>query len=197
MNKLTIAVDCDDVLIPSTARIIDLYNAKYNASVDLKDAYNSDNISSWLSSDELEITDRIFEIQLSSDFKTQLPFEDAIEVCRRISTDHDMHLVTARAGNLLTLTLDMLNTYFPNVFKEIEHIGFQASKGEVCRNLRSDILIDDRYEHLMTAKACGISNLIWFGNYPWQGYDTDVDESVIRCSNWHEVEREVRRIASS
>ena len=135
MRQLVIAVDCDDVLVPSTQKIVALYNQQYGTSV---------------------------------------PFDDAIRCCRELARNHELHLVTARPGRIMHTTLAMLEKYFPGVFTEIEHVGLDGSKGEVCQRLKADVLIDDNYKHLVSARECGVDSLVWFGDYPWQ---TQVDAS--------------------
>ena len=125
MRQLVIAVDCDDVLVPSTQKIVALYNQQYDTNVQLDGAH--------------------------------VPI--------------------------------------PGVFTEIEHVGLDGSKGEVCQRLKADVLIDDNYKHLVSARECGVDSLVWFGDYPWQ---TQVDASggAMRCRSWYEVQDEIKRITN-
>ena len=93
-------------------------------------------------------------------------------------------------------TLAMLEKYFPGVFTEIEHVGLDGSKGEVCQRLKADVLIDDNYKHLVSARECGVDSLVWFGDYPWQT-EALSDMRAVRCRDWREVEAEIERIASN
>lgn len=194
MRRLKVAVDCDDVLLPSLISIIDIYNQRYDTNVQYEDAYIAAN--GWQALPET-IADRIYDIQLSEEYARIRPFDDAIDACKRLSEIHTLDLVTARPGKLMALTLDMLNNYFPGAFSEIEHIGLNGSKGDVCRRLRADVMIDDNIKHLETAFGCGVRNLIWFGDYPWQhdGVGANLG-GVVRCPGWSDVEQEIERIAS-
>lgn len=192
MKKLVIAVDCDDVLVPSTERVVGIYNARYGTSVKLAEAYLSAN-PDW-QVDREEALRRIYSIQLTPEYSQTAPFEDAINVCRRLADNHELHLVTARASEVMSVTMSMIDQYFPDVFAEIEHIGDNGNKGEICQKLSADVLIDDNLKHLETARACGVANLIWFGDYPWNKPD-EQPEGIVRCSDWAEVEKEIERIA--
>lgn len=194
MKRLVIAVDCDDVLLPSLESIVDIYNRRYGTNVAYKDAYTAESVQ-WQATPD-EIADRIFDIQLSSEYTQVKPFTEAIESCRRLAKKHSLNLVTSRPGKIMAVTLAMINQYFPDVFTEIEHVGLEGSKGDVCKLIRADLLIDDRYKHLKTAFDCGVDNLIWFGDYPWQYRDVEDKMGVIVCNNWQEVEAEIERIAS-
>ncbi len=192
MKRLVIAVDCDDVLVPSTKLIVDIYNQQYGTSVRLEGAQTSKN-PEWQASRE-EIAQRIYDIQLTDQYTQAKPFSDAVEACRRLATTHELHLVTARPDMVMPVTMAMLEKYFADIFTEIEHVGLDGSKGEVCQRLQADILIDDNYKHLEAARECGLECLLWFGDYPWQG--PVADELVMRCRTWQEVEQEIDRVAS-
>lgn len=192
MKRLVIAVDCDDVLLPSSERFVALYNQRYGTNVELDGAHNPSN-PAWQASDELRAR-RFDEITLSEEHFLIKPFDDAIDVCRRLSDSHDLHLVTARPNQTMLVTLAMLNEYFPGVFTEIEHVGLDGNKGEVCRRLAAHVLIDDNYRHLAAARLCGVANTIWFGCYPWQGEAAGTGD--VRCYNWKEIESEIHRIAA-
>ena len=148
MRQLVIAVDCDDVLVPSTQKIVALYNRQYGTNVQLDGAHVSKN-PDWQASRE-DIAERIYDIQLMNEYVEMLPFDDAIRCCRELMRNHELHLVTARPGRIMHTTLAMLEKYFPGV------------------------LIDDNYKHLVSARECGVDSLVWFGDYPWQ---TQVDAS--------------------
>ena len=193
MRQLVIAVDCDDVLVPSTQKIVALYNQQYGTNVQLDGAHVSKN-PDWQASRE-DIAERIYDIQLMNEYVEMLPFDDAIRCCRELMRNHELHLVTARPGRIMHTTLAMLEKYFPGVFTEIEHVGLDGSKGEVCQRLKADVLIDDNYKHLVSARECGVDSLVWFGDYPWQ---TQVDASggAMRCRSWYEVQDEIKRITN-
>lgn len=193
IERFVVAVDCDDVLLPSNELIISLYNQRHGTNVQLAGAHSAQN-PDWQASPE-EIAERIYDIQLSHEYLRAKPFEDAIEVCERLSSIHELHVVTARPSKIMHTTLAMLNDYFPDVFTEVEHVGLRGNKGEVCQRLQADVLIDDNYKHLEAAKLYGIKNLYWFGEYPWQDGDVASGE-VVRCKDWVVVEHEIGRIAS-
>lgn len=194
MQRLTIAVDCDDVLLPSVQSIIDIYNRKYGTAVAYKDAYSTD-VPQWQAAPE-QITERIFDIQLSSEYTSVKPFAEAVEVCSRLARWHSLYLVTARPDSIMTFTLAMIDQHFPDVFSEIEHIGLDGNKGDVCHLLQADVLIDDRHKHLRTAYDRGIENLLWFGDYPWQYRGAEDEMGLIVCPDWQEVEAQIERIAN-
>ncbi len=191
--QLVIAIDCDDVLVPSTERIINMYNQRYGTDVQPRDAHSSASLA-WQASRE-EIAERIYDIQLTEEYAKTAPFSQAIDVCQRLARSHELHLVTARPGRVMSVTIAMLERYFRGLFKEIEHVGLDGSKGEVCRRLQADVLIDDNYKHLQAAQACSVSYNIWFGDYPWQDRSAMAD-NMVQCKTWRGVEQEIDQIAA-
>lgn len=193
MERLVIAIDCDDVLLPSQEHILGQYNMRWSTNVLLEGAYDANN-DAW-KADAATIAERIYEIQQSKEYGEIVPFSDAIEVCHRLAAEHELHLVTARPNKIMPVTTTMLERYFDGIFTEVEHIGLGSSKGDVCYRLGASMLIDDNASHLKTASQSGVPHLLWFGDYPWQnGGAEGID--IKHCRDWYEVEAEIGRIAT-
>lgn len=195
MKRLVIAIDCDDVLVPSTEQIVAMYNHQFGTIVQLEGAHTSKN-PAW-QADRETIGERIYDIQLTEEYAQTPPFQDAVEACRRLSELHELHLVTARPEKIMSVTKRMLDLHFNGIFQEIEHVGLDGNKGEICKKLQADVLIDDNYKHLLMANECQIPSLIWFGDYAWQtATEQDPNVNVMRCKDWQGVEQEISRIAN-
>lgn len=195
MKTLKIAVDCDDVLVASTERIVTLYNQRFNTFIPLENSRDG-TYPAWKASPE-EIAERIYDIQASCDYGATKPFEDAVEVCKRLSdSGHELYIVTARAERLLPITTQMINNYFSDIFVDLVHLGIFGDKGEVCKRLAVDVLIDDSYTNISSALGAGIKHLLWFGDYPWSADIPDLPSGIKRCHDWGAVEEEVKRIAA-
>src|SRR5690606_14222170 len=134
------AIDCDDVLIDSTSWIIDEYNRRYEAKVELRDAFIHD--EQQFGAKRVQIFERFNELYSLEEFGELQPRADALEVIDRLGQGHDLHLVTARHMMLELVTLQMLNKYFPDRFVQINHVG-EGSKGQVCSAMKADVIIDD------------------------------------------------------
>ena len=192
MKKLTIAVDCDDVLIDSTAFVVAAYNARYATNVKLENAFVSAN-PEW-GVDRPEVFRRLHEIYGSDEFRRLEPRADARASIANLAQNHTLHLVTARDLVLELVTLQMLDIFFPKCFYDINHVG-EGSKGSICAALNADMLVDDNAKHLRDALDCGVEHAVWFGEYPWQTHDLSDSNLGNRYKGWHEVEREVNRVA--
>lgn len=190
-KKLVVAIDCDDVLLASTARIVEQYDTLYNTHVELEFAHTSAH-SGWCA-DKNTIRRRILDIQASAEYALTPPFEDAVVAVRRLTAVHELHLVTARPETVMSVTHAMIETYFGDCFTGVEHVGLDGSKGEVCRRIGADVLVDDNLKHLVDAASYGVIHGLWFGEYPWQ--QNDSSDIAIRCADWAAVEKEIAYIA--
>lgn len=190
---MTIAIDCDDVLIDSTAFVVATYNTRYATNVKLENAFVSSN-PEW-GVDRPEVFRRFHEIYSSEEFRCLEPRADARASIANLAQNHVLHLVTARDLVLELVTLQMLNTFFPDCFRDICHVG-EGSKGSICMALNADMLIDDNAKHLRDALDRGVEHTVWFGEYPWQTQDLSDSNLGNRYKDWREVEREVNRVAS-
>ena len=193
MKRLVIAVDCDDVLVSTSPYFVDTYNNTYGTSATLEYAHSPDP-SVWGASDEV-VLERWSGIKRTDGYKGLSPDPDEVKVLRNLAKIHELHLVTARKEEEREFTQTMLDKHLDGVFTSMEFVGWEGSKGDICRELRADVLIDDNFRHLVSARDCGVSGLLWFGDYPWQTEDLS-DMPIVRCRDWREVEAEIERIAS-
>lgn len=193
-RRLIIAIDCDDVLVPSTHAIVDEYNRRYGTQVSYERSHETGN-EEWGVSRE-EAKHRIHDIQLSEEYAAIEPFTDAVNAVSRLADLHELHLVTARDGKLLKVTVSMIDKFFPGSFTSLEHVGFDGTKGEICSSLMADVLIDDNLKQLQHARECGVGRLLWFGGYPWNN-SPDIPAGIVRCPDWAHVERYIEKITSS
>lgn len=193
-RKLVIAIDCDDVLFPGAESMVNIYNRLYGTRVSLSRAYESGN-EEWQASDEDKIS-RLSEIQLSDEYNQLAPIDGSVGAIHQLASQHELHLVTARPIQVSEATSRLTERFFPGYFSKIHHVG-TGSKGFICSALRADLLIDDNYKHLIDASSHGVSNLYWFGDYPWQIKKPDelgALDQIVKCRIWQDVVYEVERI---
>ena len=187
MKQLKIALDCDDVIVPTAPLILRNYNATYGTKIGLKDFYTNDR-TPW-GTDDATAVKRVEAYLMSDEYQQVEPFLEGIEVIRQLGGHHELHIVTGRPGILAKATEDMLEKYFPSIFHSIEFTHFfgpnPRSKATVCQDLGIDLLVDDHLHHAQVVAACGIDALL-FGNYPWNKTDS-LPPRIRRVNGWHDV----------
>lgn len=192
MKKLVIAIDCDDVLVNASEFLVQTYNARYGTSVQIERAHQSGN-DEW-GADRDEVFRRIHEIQLSDAYAQIAPSKMARRVIAELASHHELHVVSARHDDVLSVTNRMLEQYFIDCFQSVEHVGDDRSKGEVCEQLGAQVMIDDNSKHLIDAAGHGVAKRIWFGDYAWQK-DQEIDVTADRCLDWREAQAVIEEFA--
>ncbi len=123
MKKPSIAIDCDDVIIPTASFILNYYNSAFKTKLELKDMY-SDDLAVWDTPDHETAVQRVESYLNSEEYQHAEPFVEAIEVVRNLSRQYDLHIVTGRPDFLTSATKTMLARYFPDIFVSVEFTNF-------------------------------------------------------------------------
>ena len=188
MKYHVIAIDCDDVLVGTAPLVINNYNETYGTHLELQDMY-SNNSTQWNAYYATAIA-RVEAYLESDEYRTTVPFHDAIETVQTLAKHYELHMVTGRTQLLEAATTEMLQKYFPNLFKSLEftglHDGVRRSKSDVCRQLNVDLFIDDHLGHALPVAASGIDVLL-FGEYPWSQTTEPLPDNIRRVRDWNDV----------
>ncbi len=202
-RRLTLAIDCDDVLVPTAQAIIDDYNERFGTKLGLEHMYQPATLDTWGTDDDDVAIERVNEFLRSDAHAAIIPDPMAVEAVHTLAKLHELHLVTGRASFLEPVTAGMLNTYFPDCFQTVEHTNYivasgnqmvRRSKGEVCRSLGAHALIDDHLQHGHSVLEAQLERVIVFGDYPWNQQD-ELPTGMVRCVDWDAALREIERIA--
>lgn len=197
MKRLVIAIDCDDVLVQTTPFFVNTYNNMYGTNVALADARDG-NASSWGGLSDEIIMERWRGIMDTDGYKSLRPDPLEVVVLHELAKHHELHLVTARKENEREATRLMLDTALEGVFTSMEFVGWEGSKGDVCKRLGVDVLIDDSSGHLHDALAKGLpaGGAVLFGDYPWNSNDRMHDQ-LVHCLDWPGVKKAIDAIANT
>lgn len=204
--SLVIAVDCDDVLVETLPQVVKDYNAEHGTQLRLEHMYrNLEEVADAFGvGTEQEAIQRLHKMYRQEGYYEALrPIEGAVDAIQRLAQKHELHVVTGRQSFLEAATKHTLDTYFPGIFTSVEHTNYyndknettlvQRSKGEVCRVIRADILIDDHITHGEEVLAAGVKKVILFGEYPWNNGDS-LSSGMIRCRDWQVVLNQIEKI---
>lgn len=203
-ERLVWAIDCDDVLVPTAEHILDGYNRTYGTKVTLDDYYVI-NTDAWGVDTDEEAIRRVHRLLKSGVTRQAVPNQDTIEAVMRLASMDELHLVTGRSSFLEDETHALLDTYFSGAFSSVEHTNYidtsdsgapRRSKGEVCRAVNADILVDDHIVHGASVLESGLKEVIVWGDYPWNRAES-LEQGMVRCVTWCEVFRERERILAN
>lgn len=190
MNKPIVAVDCDDVLVPNFEVLIKWYNQEYGTGVTL--AHNNGMDPKPWGTDSIQVAikrvQRFFE---TDEFKSSVPFDEAVQALRQLSEHFTLILVTARDEIIEEVTREWLERHFQGIFSSAHFTmhynldGKKRSKAKVAVTEGAEYLIDDTPAMVNEAARAGVRGVL-FGDYPWNRADKLL-AGVTRCKDWAAV----------
>lgn len=118
------------------------------------------------------------------------PMPGAVEGIERIGKKNKILVVTSRPRLIADATYDWLNKYFPDKFEKVffsnqpSYGSFGSTKGEICKQVRADMFIDDQFHYCDECNDEGVESLLY--DNPWnQG--VDLPKHITRVKNWGEI----------
>jgi 5'(3')-deoxyribonucleotidase len=188
MKRESIAFDVDDVLASHVESFIVFSNKHYGTSLTMEDY--SDHWADFWDIDEDEIDKRALEFQTPKRIASFAVKNDAKSALMQLKTKYDLFIVTARREHIVDTSTDWISRHFPDVFKGTHFVPIwvpnnKITKGDICKKIGADYLVDDLPRHCNIAAEAGIK-VVLFGDYAWNR-DEKIINGVTRCKNWDEV----------
>ncbi|MEO8862959.1 MAG: hypothetical protein ABI354_01415 [Candidatus Saccharimonadales bacterium] len=190
-----IALDIDDVLANSTETIRLFVNKLRGTSLErhhysIKAPYRSYYETVW-SAHDIDgdgIIDEYYHKLIidQSHVETIMGASDAIGSL--INLGYRLVAVSSRSSDQQVATEKWIKGMFGDVFDTVICLDSwrnNITKGEICRSLGANYLIDDNVEHCKSALDYGVQPIL-FGEYGWQTGEL-VPEEVARCPDWESV----------
>lgn len=202
MKKLTIAVDFDDVLVPSAMFAFERYHRNYGFQIDPRSYYGKITKEAWGTDSLDEAVQRIGDALSDEDLLMIPPYKAAIGAVSRLSEQHKMYLVTGRSDRLMPTAINYVDKYFSGLFNGLINTNHYSidpdkhrSKGDICREIGADVLVDDYIGHIESVMEYGLKEAIVIAQ-PWnEGFVAK--QGIVRVVDWNEDEREINRIATA
>ena len=185
---MKIGVDVDDVLAVLSPALIDNHNKIHGTSYVMSDFLDFKLENTWgqpLKEAVKEIDGFLEKIKFDLE-----PINGSIEAINKLSVNNEIFIITSRAKEHHTFTVNWLKKYFPNKFAGIYLAnnffpnGNKIDKKDICELLLIDVLVED-YLHQAIACAPVVKNVILF-NYPWN-QSKNLPKNIIRVKNWKEA----------
>lgn len=195
MKRLVIAVDCDDVLVRTTPFLVDAYNKRFGTSATIEQAHDPA-FEIWNANEATQV-ERWVQLTETEGYKDLGPDPEEAIILRELAKHHELHLVTARKEVERAFTQEMLDRELEGVFTSMEFVGWDGSKGEVCKRIHADVLVDDNARHLHNAIEQGLpkNGAVLFGDYPWNKADS-THQDITYCLDWVSVQKVIEGLAN-
>ncbi|MAG38384.1 hypothetical protein CMI45_03295 [Candidatus Pacearchaeota archaeon] len=186
---MKIAIDLDDVISSTLARVIPFYNERTNSNTKREDYTDYDWTKIWGCSKE-EMLKIWNEFAKSKNYEEILPIKDAIPSVLSLMEKNEITIMTARSRDIKNETLNWLKKYFQE--KEIDLIftgefgkvdGIKKSKAEICNKLRIPLIIEDNGEYSLQCAEEGIKVILFDALHNRSASH----ENITRVSGWEEA----------
>lgn len=167
--KTRIGVDIDDTLCNFCIHMNVWVNSVLNTAFTIED-YDARKLGEIWNIPQ-EQADKLVEQYVLSYTSTLEPIEDGYDTLKSLLPYCDFYAITARDNRLTKQTHEWINSYYPNIFKDIiicNHYGTgeKKCKTDVCKELGIKIMIDDNPANI---KCDSIHTIIfdqqWNKNY--------------------------------
>lgn len=172
---MIVAIDFDETLFPTLAKVLDIYNKHNNATLTLEQltAYN---LYECL---DANVADKILELFCNSEVYNNLqPYAGAVKAIKTIiNNGHEVYIATSTDLRNLVWKEQLLQRYFPFIPKD-NLIRIYNKK-----LLNVDVLIEDNLDNLTETFA----DRICF-NQPWnQSTSKDFAYNIHRAYSWDDI----------
>lgn len=187
---MLIAVDIDDVLADFTSAFLSYYNQE-NKTLYKKEDFNQPN---WWESHDLpkeSIMTYLFDFYQTDDFKDLSPIKDSVFGVDELSSRHKLVAITARPESTRRATEEWFDKHFYGKFQEIFFTNLHIldknnglNKGEICKKLNVDLLIDDLPAFCNECSDNGIKSFVF--SVPWNA-NIELDDCMTRVNSWKDI----------
>lgn len=177
-----IAIDFDSTLFPSMERVIELYNQRHNANLELSQIITYDLHESL----PAEIADELLDLFVDKEVYNCLqPYKGAVRAIKTlIEYGHEVYVATSTDVRNMKWKEELLQKHFPFIPKDnLIRIHNKSL-------LNVDVLVEDNMANLKSTFA----DRVCF-NQPWNtDEDADYVYSISRIHNWGEINNVINTI---
>jgi 5'(3')-deoxyribonucleotidase len=170
-----IAIDFDSTLFPSMEKVVELYNKKYNASIDMSQI-NMYDLHDCFPSD---VADELLELFVDkSVYDCLTPYKGAVRAVKTlIEHGHEVYIATSTDVRNMEWKEELLQKHFPFIPKKnLIRIHNKSL-------LNADILVDDKLDNLKSTFA----DRICFDQNWNRDEEADWVYSIYRIHHWGEI----------
>jgi len=180
--------DLDDVLLNFNDALCIYHNSMFGTTYGRSDVTVNEIEKIWGCTPE-EATKRIVSFYESPGHLNAEPVQGSIIGIEKLRLNNDLYIITSKPENLRQITIDWLEKYFPNTFKEIYFTSKvrgdknKRSKGEICKEIGIELFIDDSIENANSIVSTGIPVLIY--DTPWNQGELNANIRIVY--SWEEI----------
>lgn len=185
---MKIAVDFDDVLFSTGINFLQDYRRRYGVEIFPENYYSKEFFAS-NKLDQKEMISRILEYYQTKEARKLKPMAETKGVLSELRKEHELIVLSGRTESLEEATKRMIDENFPGIFSalfftNIHRFNGGKNKGEFCRELGADLLIDDYIGFCQECAEVGIRSFLF--TQPWNAKDK-TGELITRVGSWGNI----------
>jgi len=187
MNKIRIAVDMDEVMVPMLPSLKKHFTRTYKKPVPKRKCLNY-NYSQIFDISPKQAQWLVYSFWNSEEAHAMVPFPNSIETLKKMKEHYNLIIITGRQTYAQKCTNRFIDKYFKGIFDDVILTNSyslsateQVNKEVVCKNTKADFIIDDCRLNIMENTV----HIPYVGDpiYPWCSR-TD----GLKMKNWEEIE---------
>ncbi|MCD6398944.1 MAG: hypothetical protein J7L08_03405 [Candidatus Aenigmarchaeota archaeon] len=188
---MLIGIDMDDVLGDFVGGLVEYHNETYGTSFKKDDFSSFDFWKVW-GGDKESAVKKVCDFYETPYFKNLKPIEGSIEAVDELSKHHELMIITSRPEYIKKETLEWVERYFPDKFKEVyfaKNSYMNPTTGkeklELCLEKNVDVLVEDALQHIYKYTHNGRTKVFLYDS-PWNRNKT-LPSNVKRVKSWNEI----------
>jgi uncharacterized HAD superfamily protein len=191
-----IGLDFDDVLVNFNGGLAVFHNEKYGTSYTREEITSFNYFQKTWGVDPTEALRRMREFVHSDHHHRLSPILGAIDAVKYLKgKGHKLHMITARDEVIRGPTHSLAEMHFGPSFDGFHFLhrddtNVLGTKGDVCRKLEIDIMVEDSLENAVHIGEAGTRALLF--DTPWN-QTRILPKNVTRVFSWKEALEEIDR----
>jgi len=182
---MKIGIDLDDVLGDFVTPCLDFLNNKYDKNLNKSDI-KTYRIYPFYNISREQFSKNLDEFYQTDELNNLAPMHHARIVVPFIAVTNDLYLISARKEDRRTQTEEWLNKHYTGQFQDVILTSGEP-KGDVCRDLGINLMIDDNRHHIESVYKNGTMAYIY--NQPWNQHVKETEFNIKRVYNWLDIGR--------
>ena len=190
---MKIGIDIDEVMVQTIVGLLEYIKNKRNADFSFEEVTDYHLWNTKIHETKEESVYEFEEYMKSSLFENPLFVDGAKEAVIKLNEKYRIYFITARPLIFQNKTIDFFERHFPNnnfefIFSGGVHEG--KSKGEICKELGIDIMIEDNHAYLLGCVEKGVKGFLL--EKPWNK-EREEHERIICVKDWNELLEKIKR----
>ncbi len=193
---MKIGIDIDEIITEYVESIIEFYKNKTGRTLLREDFKTYHFWETWggTRKEAIQIVEEFFNSELFDSIK---PVKDSIQSINNLSKNNELIFITSRPDHWKEKTEDWLKRNLDSpvkvIFTSDFHTGEGKKKAEICRELKSGLILEDNEKYAIECANTGIKVILF--DKPWN--QNSEHSNLIRVNDWTDALKEIENFSKN